>query len=286
MTEGWQVPAILRTSLGDLEFNTVTSITGVASCIYKLVPERCQARRGMRATVDDVPQDDGEIFHRRFSNGVEFDITLQCWESDSVIACNSDARLMQEELARWLESMKNESGRFLWQPTGGAGQRMMDEARWLTPISESLAEAGAWELAFTIDTPFPYVMTAAQNSVAVPDGVPTAVPNGGNVPFYPVIIADGPFSTLTIDNQTEGLTITYDSGRPGAIAVGPGDIAEFDAFRATVYLGIGGTPGDVTIHKRAIDPTDTDYFTISPGSDTILSTGADLTFLVNDAWHP
>ncbi len=285
MTEGWEVPAILRTALGDLEINSQTSITGLADCLYLLVPSQCKARRGMRATVDLVPQDDGEIFHRRFSNGVEFDLVVQLWSDPNTAACDEDARLMQEELARWLESMKNEAGDFLWQPTN-ADQRMMDEARWLTPIEETLTDGGIWELAFTIDTPLPYVITAAQDTVVVTDGVPTDVPNGGNVPFYPVIIADGPFSNLIIDNQTEGLSIVYDSSRPGGASVGGGDIAEFDAFRATVYLGVGGTPGDDANLKPNIDPTVTDYFTLAPGSNMVLSTGTDLTFLVNDAWHP
>ncbi len=106
------------------------------------------------------------------------------------------------------------------------------------------------------------------------------------MPHYPVVIVDGPFSAFTLENQTSGLTIVYDSARPGGQSVGGGDIAEIDTFRNTIYLGIGGAPGDDDNLKPNIDPLQSDYFTLEPGSNTILISGADATFLVNNAWHP
>lgn len=282
----WQQPGILRSvTLGDLLFNQPTTVDG-NQCMFLLDPGRCKATRGMRATVDNVPQADGEIFHRRFSNGVEFAMVMEFWQDTDTAACDEVARLMQEALAKWLESMKNEAGRYLWSPTDYADDRMMDEARWLVPIDESLSGDGIWEVTFTIDTPFPYVIDSTEQTFTAADGVPEVVTNAGNVEHFPVLIADGPFSNLTIENQTSGLTIVYDSSRPGGQAVGGGDIAEIDTFRNTIYLGIGGIPGDDDNLKPNIDPLQTDYFTLLPGANTILATGTDVDLLVNNAWHP
>lgn len=286
----WASASILRSAtLGDLAFNTPTTVDG-NDCIFLVDPNRSKATRGMRATVDNVPQDDGEIFHRRFSNGCEFALVVEFWGRDTE-TCASDevAELMEEALKGWLESMKNEGGRYLWTPGSGV-QRMMDEARWLVPVEITLGDGGVWEAAFSIDSPFPYVMKAAQETIALPNGVPTVVANDGNAPFYPVMIAAPPGTTsvtdFTIENQTLGLTLDYDSSRPGGQAIGAGDIAEIDCFRNTIYLGIGGTPGDDDNLKPNIDPLVTDYFTLAPGANTLLATGVDVDVLLNDSYVP
>lgn len=279
----WDVNSTLQSPLGDLELNQTVSVGG-NSCIYLVDPGRSKATRNMRATVDNVPQGDGEIFHRRFSSGVEFALVVELWETNNLPACDELARLMQEELVKHLEAIKNESGRYFWQPTNYNDERMLDEARWLVAVEETLGEGNIWELSFTIDSPFPYVLDATQASPSISGS--SSITNSGNVHHYPVIQPQGAFTDFTITNTTTGLTIVYDGDRPGAQGVGGGDIAEIDTFRNTIYLGIGGAPGDDDNLSPGIDPLLTDYFTLAPGVNNITCTGATCVFLVNNAWHP
>jgi len=281
VTEGWTTRSILRSpTLGDLVLNEQTTLANVGECLFLVIPQRCDARRGMRATVDQKAQDDGDIFHRRFANGVEFDLAVQFWiRRESQPACDEDARLMAEALAKWLDSIRNDDGRYLWTPTGYGDMRMLDAARWLTPIKETLVEDAIWEAAFTIDSPFPYVIDATQQEVAVT--TTQNVTNNGNVQHYPVIKVNGAFTDFTITNNTNGQAIVYDDSLPGADPVGGGDYAEIDTSRSTIYLN-----GDEDNLAAGVDPEFTDYFKLEPGVNSITITGATATFLVNNAWHP
>ena len=274
----WDRASTLRSPLGDLDLNQTITVGG-NSCIYLVDPGRSKATRGMRATVDNVPQGDGEIFHRRFSNGVEFALVIQLWETTNLPACDELARLMQEELVMHLEAMKNDTGRYLWQPTNYGDERMLDEARWLVDVDEALGEGQIWELTFTIDSPLPYVIDSTQASPTI-SGT-SSITNNGNVPFFPVIQPQGAFTDFTITNNTTGLTIVYDDDRPGAQSVGASDYAEIDTFRNSIYLN-----GDEDNLAPGIDPLLTDYFVLEPGLNSITCTGASCIFLVNHAWHP
>lgn len=270
----WTVATVLRTSLGDLAINAASGAR------YLLDQAGCEQSRTLRVTSDPVPEGDGEVFHRRFADGTQIDLRMQLWMDDAP-ACGSDAREMYEDLAQHLSAILNDGGRYLWTPTDYGDQRMMDEARWMTPIRTTFLDGGVVQLEFSIDSPFPYFIDGTQESIALVDGVPTVVTNDGNADFYPVILVDGPATDFTIANATSGLQIVYSSARPGAQALGSMDFAEIDTYRNTVYLN-----GDEDNLKPGVDPEETDYFVVLPDANTITITGADATLLLNNAWLP
>lgn len=270
----WTNAAVLRTSEGDLAINALSGDR------YLCVRDGCEASRTLRVVSDPVPQGDGEIFHRRFTDGTQIDLTFQLWQDDAP-ACGAAVRVMYETLAQHLSAILNEGGRYLWLPTDYSDQRMMDEARWLSPIVQTYAEGGIVQVAFSIDSPFPYFIDSLQETIPMLDGVPLIVTNDGNASYYPVFLVQGPATDFTIENADNGLQIVYDSGRPGALALGSGDYAEIDCYRNTIYLnGIGANL------KPGIDPEQTDYFTIDPDVNNLEITGADADLLFNNAWLP
>lgn len=280
----WNRPTTLRSPLGDLAINTADP----GELLYLVNPFRSQARRSHRVASTPISQGDGEILHRRFADGVEFEICLQLWKEapaggDATArepACYEDARLMQEELARHLNAIFNGSGRYLWTPENYPSPRMLHEARWLVGIAEKYANPpDAIELTFTIDSPFPYVIDELEEEIEV-SGT-EVVTNDGSANFMPVIKVDGPTSAFEIENETTGQRIVYDSGRPGAVAIGGGDYAEIDYFKHTIFLN-----GDEDRLFAGVDPLQSDLFEIVPGPNTITATGASARFLFNNAWIP
>jgi hypothetical protein len=272
----WQQSARIQSSYGTLNFNDDSGTT-----LYLLDPQRCVARRNLRVTADPVPQGDGEILHARFADGVEFDITLTLWTDRNSPACDDDARLMEEALHKHLQAILNGSGRWFWQPTGYGDERMMDEARWLAPLVSTMGNEGIWELTFSIDSPFPYIIDATQTTESLSNAIADTLTNTGNAPFWPVIRVLGPASAFTIENQDNGMMIDYDPTLPGGQNISVGDYAEIDTFRNTIYLN-----GDEDNLKAGIAVTNTDFWSLSPGTTNVIITGADANFLLNDAWLP
>lgn len=272
----WTNASLLRvTALGDLPFMAATGAR------YLLDQRGCKSSRTLRVVSDPIPQGDGEIFHRRFTDGTQIDFTIQLWD-DASPACAAVMRVMYEDLSQWLGAMLNTSGRYVWQPSGvGVDMRMMDEARWLSPLDVEWLDGGIVQVKFSIDSPFPYYIDSTQDSIVLPDGVPVVITNEGNADFFPVIQVDGPTSGFTITNAATGQQIDYDASRPGAASIGGGDYAEIDTFQSKIYLN-----GDDDNLAAGIDPEATDYFVIKPDANTVEITGADATLLMNNAWLP
>lgn len=253
---------------------------------YMVIQEQSSALRTLRVTKDQVPQGDGAILHRRFTDGTEIRFTIEFWEDNGAKqACEETAREMCEELLRHLNSILNGDGRFYWQPNGYTDLRLLDSLRWFVELTTDWSDAFP-QVKFGVDSPFPYFIDSTENSIAVADGATVVITNTGNADHYPVIIADGPTADFTLTNNTTGLTIAYDSGQPGAIPIGATDIGEFNTFKQTAYLGIGGPPGDDTNLKPGVLPLLTDYFALIPGANSITADGADFTVLQNNAWVP
>lgn len=273
----WSNPATLRTARGDLDLNTAES-PGVAR--YLLDKTRCEVTRGLRVTSDPVPQGDGEIFHRRFTDGTELQLAVQLWHG-SKPACGAEARLMYEALALQLSTMLNEPGRFLTTPTDYGDERMLDQARWLSPMKLEYGPNDLHIVTFAIDSPFPYLIDGTQLTQTVEHLATESIFNLGNADFYPVIKAHGDAALFSIENLTTGQQIRYDWTRPGAVPIDLGDYAEIDTFRNTVYLN-----GDEASLKAGIDVELSDFFVLVPGENEIAVDGVDAEFLVNHAWLP
>ena len=134
----WDIPARLETDLGTLYFNDPTP--GSAQSGYlPLVEQECKATRSLRVASDQIPQGDGEIFHRRFRDGTEFELVVQLWEDEHNPACGQVRREMYEELIAHLNALVNPQvhNRFIWQPSGYGDERMLESCRYAEPVSVS-----------------------------------------------------------------------------------------------------------------------------------------------------
>lgn len=282
----WDVPSYLNTPVGDLLINQ--DIPGIGS--FMAVPTRCTVRRSLRAVKDTVPQGDGAILHRRFSDGIELTLVLELWKTvdpDPALgepACGEDLRLMLEHLGLYLQAVLNGRGRWFWQPSGYFDERMLDDARWLIDVSRDL-DGPRTTVTFGIDSPWPYFVDATEqfgSDTFVADGGTTILSNLGNHEAYPVIEVYGTTSAFTLTNESlvdqngNPLQIVYD----GTTITSP-DFAEIDVFRNTIYLN-----GNEANLKSGIDATETDYFFLRPGDNEITIDGADAQFRMNNSWVP
>lgn len=275
------VPFVIRTPIGDLDFN------GDEDQLYRyvLIKEGCRVGASVRATVDNIPQASGEIHHPRAQEGVGMVLQTEFW-SHGERACGQVLQTMCDNLMAHLVALLNaDDGRVLWTPEG-FGQRMITQARWLEGVQPSW-DGSMLRVSFAIDSPFPYAISALQAAPVI-SGSGT-VTNGGNTDFKPVLQLAGPFTTAEIVNESvvdengDPLRIVYDGSRPGAAAIGSGNILEIDTFKDSAYLGIGGPPGDDSNRKAGIDLGQSDFFPIAPGANTITA-DVPTTFLVNDAY--
>lgn len=264
----WDLPMEILSPFGSIMLNT-----DLGDGRKLLVNHRKSvARRGVRVVRDDLPNADGYIMHDRFSQGYEMQVCVRFMEGEDP-ACDEALCEMRDELYGVLWSLlrpEDDGGRILWQSYCEPSRRMLDAAR-LFSISdpEEDAEEGATEVTFVLDSPFPYAISEAQDLVAV-NGVGT-VTNGGNVDFWPVmkLYTDGG----SIVNNTTGKEINFFSG-----CLGGGSYIEIDSFRNVAYVD-----GDQANAKPCIDALTTDFFSLVPGDNQILTTGL-TEFLVNDAF--
>lgn len=269
----WDVPASLTTTAGTLNFNTFPGLI--------LDPHQCAATKEVRATNDPIPQGDGDIFHRRWLTGYIYKLVAQAFTDESTASCLDDGRLLLEELALHLEAMRNSPGRYCWLPSNYGDTRALDQAQWLTGVTQTLAEGGIIQVEFEIDSPFPYVIDLTQISTNVPASTLITIANLGNITFYPVIQVQGPATNdiWTVNNTTTGDGIVYDQTRPGAVTMGGGDYAEIDTFKNTIYLN--GNQADMS---AGIDPTQSVFLTLEPGNNVMETTDVSAVFLTNNAW--
>jgi len=285
----WDQPGFLRSPLGDLLINQDTGggwfmvDTSAASVI-----------RALRAQVDRIPQGDGRINHRRFTDGVELTIPIQLWETvgdDGEPACGEALRTMLETLAGHLQALLNpvdsEEARWYWRPSGAGDDRLFLDVRWLAPVTRTLSNSKLTTVTFVLDSPLPYMIDSTQATTTIMDGATDPITNDGNHPFYPDIQVQGPASGFTITNHTvedddgNPLEFVYDSSRPGAAAIGGGDYGEILIFQQTMYLN-----GNQANLKAGVDPETTDFFVLDPGVNQIEMDGADAVFLTNNAYVP
>lgn len=269
----WDIPFSI-----EAPYDTLT-LNGATGRRYLLNPQKCVARRTIRATVDPKPQGDGEILHKRFANGTEMQFAVQMWDGEE-IACDAALCEMRDFLygVVWSllrpEDVDLDGGRVFWTPEceTGSGERLLDAVKLLSiedPGEDQ--ETGATEITFVLDSPFPYAISHFQ-TVASLNGLAGSITNNGNVEFWPVIkvYADG---GTTIVNNTTGKQMTLNGG-----CLGGGSYIEIDTFRGTFYVD-----GDQANAKPCVDVLATDLISLVPGTNQIDTTVA-TDWLVNDAW--
>jgi hypothetical protein len=269
----WEIPFSIISSYGELFLNESTP--------YLLLGEGCEALRRLRVVVDDIPQGDGQINHKRFTSGYEIQLEVALWNAarDAPL-CDQEARLAAEDLMLHLNAVLNGSGRLIWTPTGLGDRRFLDEAR--------LAEIGPWttgnafdsRIVFRLDSPFPYVMDLAQVEVELVDTVDQVITNNGTVTTFPVVRVDGPATAFDIDNLTTGESVHYDEALPGALPILAGHYIEFDFFRNTAYFDGSGDPA-----KAGIVIETSDFWSLDPQIPTTVGIfGASGTLLYNHSY--
>jgi hypothetical protein len=282
----WDQPSYLNTLVGQLLVNQ--PIAGLGS--FMAVPSKCSVRRSLRVTSDSIPQGDGQILHRRFSNGIELTLVLELWKTvdpDPALgepACGTDLRLMLEHLGLYLQAVLNGAGQWYWQPSGVSGFRMLDAVRWLVDVSREL-DSRRTTVTFTIDSPFPCFQDALQQSgsdTLIGDGGSAILTNAGNHEAYPIIEVLSGTAAFTIINNSlvdqngDPVQIRYD----GTGIVAP-DFAEIDVFRNTIYLN-----GNEANLKAGIDAEETDFFVLRPGDNDVEISGADAEFRFFNSYVP
>lgn len=270
----WNVPTSLTTPAGTYQFNVFPGI--------QLDPASCEAIKELRTPKTPVPQGDGDILHRRWKTGYVFRLKGWCMESADAPACSEDARLMVEDLMKYLDSILNTPGRYCWTPTNYGDNRALDFAQWFERLTFNL-NGNHWEIGFALDSPFPYAIDLTQQAVSIASGGLTAIVNAGNVSFYPVLKVYPASSTGTwqVSNFSTLQGIVYDGSRPGA-AIPGGSYAEIDTYKSTIFLN--GNGADLS---SGVDPTLTnleDPFLLRPGSNDVQPVGGSVIVLANNSW--
>ena len=157
---------------------------------------------------------------------------------------------------------------------------MLNAIRILEIADPEIAQTGVVEFDFTVDSPFPYCISEAESVVTIPDGGSATLPNNGNVEFYPVLQVQGATGAFSIENNDTGDLYLYDGSRPGAASIGGGSYGEIDMFRGgIIYLN-----GDGANLKAGIDVEASSIIFIAPGGSDISVNGADVDFLLHDAF--
>lgn len=212
--------------------------------------------------------------------------------------CGSDLVDLDDDLMRCLDGMENLDGSLTWSPTGHP-DRALFATRWLGPDGlGGAAFTAALEardsdvfttVQFAIVTPYPYAVTSNNPSdgqgrqvTPMANGTPEVFVNGGTTEYWPVIEVYGPTSAfvITCTNAQNGTqVIVYNASLPGAIAIPSGQYIEFNLFANTAYFN-----GDGANAKPGIDPTQTDFWSMVTGDNTIEIVGANGTILWSDSW--
>lgn len=273
-TVEWHIPFSIVTPRGTMTFNQFPGLM--------LDQTRCKASRRIRAVTEDIPMGDGEIFHRRFTAGYEMRFVGEAWRDENVMFCpgQEDIVDLRDQLYGHLWSLlrpPDDENRVIWTPTGKP-DRLLNGIRLLSIEDPTIDDEGKVTFDFTVDSPFPYAISQAENVQTI-SGT-SFVANAGNVEHYPVFKVHGGTGAFSIQNNGTGDVYLYDSSRPGAVGIGGGSYGEIDMFRGgIIYLN-----GDGANLKAGIDVEFSNLIYIRPGGDSISVFGASADILAHDAF--
>jgi len=286
----WTVDFQITDPQGTLILNAQDPVTGG---YFMLDQARCSSRLPVRATVDEIPQGDGQINHKRWRGGYLAHLAIEMWETigdGGKPACDTLLREMIDHLGLHTNALVNprSGARLIWVPSGYSDSRMIDQAQLLTdPVMTN--DGSIVSVEFDLDTPFPYYIDATEQqetwSGAGSSTDTQTVVNAGNTDFMPVFHVFGPATGFTITNNSafddDGnvLSLTYDSSLPGAADIDTGDFIFFDFFRNVAYRN-----GNLNNRKPGIDIRISDFFPLVPGANEIEVFGADALLKWNNSW--
>lgn len=242
---------------------------------YSIVPGK------FRATVDSLSQTDGSSIQAPYIDGLVATLELSYWqvpgpegESEGAPACAAILREMDQMLMGALNSLRTyptdvSTQQYLWSPTGLLTRRLLDGvilASWPTPdFSKGPPEV---RRKFQLGCPYPYALTdAPQTTIGIAPGGSVVVTNGGNIAGLPILFIPGPCTFCQVTNVESGLSLTYDSTLPGAVAVPSGHTLQIDFHEVSVLLD--GNPADDYI--AGLDPGASDLWPLVPGDQEILN---------------
>ncbi len=299
MIGDWSNHWWLETPEGTLDFNTDLTIGDSEGLRFQLVPASCSANLPVRVTADDVPQGDGAIPHRRWRSGFTVHLAVEMLkrlpagnDEDYEAACDADLVTMLDLLGLHINAMIRTglvqgfpNARLFFTPEGFP-DRMFDRCQLQSGGAVSLSEGDIGpRVEFDLDTPYPYYIEAAETQTMFSDTGIEVVTNAGNTDFYPVVKVYGPTSFFQMLNESvvdlsgNPLLLQYDSGLPGAVAVGGGDYVEFNFFTGTAFLNGSGSN-----LLAGVDMRYSDFFPLIPGDNFLNIVGASALVLSNGAW--
>lgn len=285
-------PMTLVTPYGTLELNEVAWDGEPVWPRYQCVPASCDLGWQARVTRTDIAAADGSILGKGFATGVEVNMVVECWEEFEQPACGTVLTEMMDTLRGHLFALLKDTqgvGRLTADvpdatiPVTLLDRRMVDDIQLAEIANPKLVDQVRMAQAFTLDSPFPYVMRANQESITINNTADVIVMTG-TAWFMPVIKVYGPFSggACYIDHNDLGVSIAYSDFRPGAPTIGAGEYLEIDTFR---NVATKVAPGPVLSDAMAgIELSQSDFFPLVPGSNEI-ETNADVEFLINQAWQ-
>lgn len=269
----WDVPFTLTSNYGTLEINEA----GDSWPKFLLAAEACDAGWDPRVTKDNIPAASGSILRKRYATGAEVTLAIEPWENEDTPACGSLATTMMDELRGHLWALlhdTDDSGRLSFVPEG-KDARMLDDCRLLEIPRAQLIDNIRTRQAFTLDSPFPYLIDLTQTAPEINSTTDTLT-NGGTADFWPVLkVYD--LTSWTVTHNDLGVSLSFDDSRPGAGSL-TGTYIEIDMFRNTAFVD-----GDQADAMPGIVIETSDFFPLSPGANSI-TTDASVTFLLNDAW--
>ncbi len=279
MNVEWNIPFELLSPYGTFPLNSAGGTSGVS---FVLDPTKCAAFAGIRETSDPMPQAHGSIIHREFSEGISMRFGGWVMLDRDVPACDADLRAAFDELSLHLHALYgadhvlgNDNARVTWSPTS-ANDRILADIRLLEELTPTFDPAGGpTEFTFAVHGKYPYALEEGETQTALS----ATISNPGNCVVYPNFKVYGPCTTFTLTNEETGQIILYDSGLPGAVAIGSGDYAFVGCFANNIYLN-----GDQVNLMAGVDIEFSEFFGLYPGSNQITITDATADMLWTPGW--
>jgi hypothetical protein len=281
----WNVPMTLITPAGELALNDIDNPAGG----FMLDNQNCKSGPALRAQADDVPQGDGAIIHAGFLGGYMLTLAIQYWTGTAAAACATSTPTsdqMNDLLMRHLFAMAQGGGRLLYSPPELA-TRLADKLQLFGSTIDVVETPGATGCTFELLSQLPYTFDFDQQLSVLDSGSPSAtLTNDGSIWYYPVIQVYGPFDSFTLTNEDaldqngDPTSIVYNSGLPGAVAIGPSDYIEINTFENTCYLN-----GDGPSRKAGIDITASDFWQLVVGDNLIEIDGGTSAPTVHILWQ-
>lgn len=298
------VPMTIKSSFGVVNLNTVyADFDEKRGWLFQVQNDKQDysiAPGKLRFTSDSVSQGDGSSIQPSFIDGLVATMTIAYWysptasDSDKSPACAETLRLMDEFLMGVLNGLRTfptdvSTQQYAWTPTGATTNRILEGIMlgpaWPDPdFSEWPPET---RRKIQVASPYPYALENAEVVTPIADGDSATVTNPGNISQLPVIFAFGPFTQFAVVNDASGFTVSYDSSRPGAHAVGSSDVLQIDFVEGTCLLN-----GDPELDYIAgLDPAATDLWPLTPnspmtpgGAQNITVSGADIEVISFPSW--